>query len=60
MNQKKMNDIVAVVSKQGQNVVAGTRYDLIQVWKSWYRGAVNDFHRFTLKGVNGKTINQDY
>lgn len=55
MNQSKMNDIANVVSKQGQNVVAGTQYDLIQVWKSWYRGDVNNFHRYKEVGVDGIT-----
>lgn len=53
MNQRKLQDIITAISKQGQNVVAGTQYDLIQIWKSWYRGDVNDFHRYTEVGVNG-------
>ena len=56
MNKAKLSDITTVVSKQGQNVVAGTNYDLIQVWKSWYRGNVNDFHRYTIKGATGIEI----
>jgi A118 family predicted phage portal protein len=53
MNQSKLSAITTVVSKQGQNVIAGTQYDLIQVFKSWYRGDVNDFHRYTEIGING-------
>jgi A118 family predicted phage portal protein len=56
MNKTKLNDITTVVSKQGQNVVAGTSYDLIQIWKSWYRGNVNDFHRYKIKGAGGIEI----
>jgi len=55
MNKSKQNDIVNVLSKQGRNVIAGTLYDLIQLWKSWYRGDVNSFHRYTEVGVNGNT-----
>lgn len=55
MNQRKLNDIMSVVSKQGQNVIAGSQYDLIQVWKSWYRGNVNGFHRYNEIGVGGVT-----
>ena len=55
MDSRKLNDIRAVVTKTGQNPVTGNIYDLVQVWKSWYRGNVNDFHRFTYKSVTGKT-----
>ena len=56
MNKQKLSDIRTIVSKMGQNVVSGSQYDLIQVWKSWYRGAVNDFHYYNVKTVNGKTL----
>lgn len=56
MNKAKLNDITTVLSKQGHNVVVGTDYDLIQIWKSWYRGNVNDFHRYTIKGATGVEI----
>jgi len=56
MNKTKLESIKSVVSKQGQNVVVGTSYDLIQIWKSWYRGNVNDFHRYTIKGAGGTAI----
>jgi len=55
MNGNKLRDIKSVVTKMGQNPVTGNIYDLVQTWKSWYRGNVNDFHRFKFKSVNGKT-----
>lgn len=57
MKQTKVDNIAGVLSKQGRNVVAGTIYDFIQIWKSWYRGNVNTFHNYTRTGVTGNTIN---
>ena len=48
------NNIATVLSKKGINLTVGTIYDLMAVWKSWYRGSVNDFHYYT-EMVNGKT-----
>lgn len=47
------NNIASVLSKKGINLVVGSIYDLQQIWKSWYRGNVNDFHYYTLR-VDGK------
>lgn len=47
------NNIASVLSKKGINLVVGNIYDLQQIWKSWYRGNVNDFHYYTLR-VDGK------
>lgn len=41
------NNIASVLSKKGINLTVGTIYDLMAVWKSWYRGNVNDFHYYT-------------
>lgn len=41
------NNIANVLSKKGINLTIGTIYDLMAVWKSWYRGNVNDFHYYT-------------
>ena len=49
------NNIASVLSKKGINLTVGNIYDLQQIWLSWYRGSVNDFHYYTAK-VNGKTI----
>lgn len=47
------NNIASVLSKKGINLVVGSIYDLQQIWKSWYRGNVNDFHYYNLR-INGK------
>ena len=33
----------------------GNIYDMMAIWKSWYRGNVNDFHYFQMKMANGTT-----
>ncbi len=50
------NNIANVLSKKGINLTVGTIYDLMAIWKSWYRGNVNDFHYYT-EMVNGKLTN---
>lgn len=47
------NNIASVLSKKGINLTVGTIYDLMAIWKSWYRGNVNDFHYYT-EMINGK------
>lgn len=49
------NNIANVLSKKGINLTVGTIYDLMAVWKSWYRGNVNDFHYYT-EIICGKSI----
>ena len=48
------NNIATVLSKKGINLTVGTIYDLMAIWKSWYRGSVNDFHYYT-EMVKGKS-----
>ena len=48
------DNIANVLNKKGINLVVGSIYDFQQIWKSWYRGNVNDFHYYTVR-VNGKT-----
>ena len=43
------------LSKKGINVTIGTIYDMMAVWKSWYRGNVNDFHYYNVKMADGTT-----
>ena len=50
----KTSDILEVISKRGQNPVYGTMYNMMANWKSWYRGDVNDFHRYNIKTINGR------
>ena len=50
---KLYDNIASVLSKKGINLTVGNIYDFQEIWKSWYRGNVNDFHYYTLR-VNGK------
>lgn len=52
------NNIANVLSKKGINLVVGDIYDLQEIWKSWYRGSVDDFHYYNAK-VNGKTVRKE-
>ena len=49
------NNIASVLSKKGVNLTVGTIYDLMAIWKSWYRGNVNDFHYYT-EIICGKSV----
>ena len=49
------NNIASTLSKKGINLTVGTIYDLMAIWKSWYRGSVNDFHYYT-EIVCGKSV----
>ena len=49
------NNIASVLSKKGINVTVGSIYDLMSMWKQWYRGSVNDFHYYTER-INGKDV----
>lgn len=49
------NNIASILNKKGINLVVGSIYDFQEIWKSWYRGNVNDFHYYTAR-VNGKNV----
>ncbi len=49
------NNIASTLSKKGINLTVGTIYDLMAIWKSWYRGNVNDFHYYT-EIICGKSV----
>lgn len=48
-------DIAQTLRKNGVNLVVGDIYDHQQIWKSWYRGNVADFH-FYNEIVAGKSV----
>ena len=50
------NNIANTLSKKGINLTVGTIYDLMAIWKSWYRGNVNSFHYYT-EIICGKSVN---
>ena len=52
------NNIAEALSKKNINLVVGDIYDFQQIWKSWYRGSVNDFHYYTER-VNGRDCEKE-
>jgi len=55
LDKNKRSDILAVISKRGQNPVQGNIYIMQALWTSWYRGNVNKFHRYNTITVDGVT-----
>ena len=53
------NNIQKTLSKKGINVVIGSIYDMMAIWKQWYRGNVNDFHYYSVKLADGTTIQKE-
>lgn len=53
---RALTDIQNVVAKRSFNSIQGSYYDLIRIWKSWYRGNVNNFHYYHLTNFKGKQI----
>lgn len=49
------NNIASTLSKKGINLTVGTIYDLMAIWKSWYRGNVNDFHYYN-EIIGGQSV----
>ena len=49
------NNIQESLSKKGVNLTVGTIYDFMAIWKSWYRGNVNDFHYYN-EIIGGKSV----
>jgi A118 family predicted phage portal protein len=47
--------IQETLSKSSINIPVGDIYDMIEVWKSWYRGNVNDFHYYNVQLADGTT-----
>lgn len=43
------------LNQKGINATIGTIYDLMAIWKQWYRGNVNDFHYYTER-INGTNV----
>jgi len=50
---KKIESIVSRTRSNGFNPVVGTIWLMMDYWKSWWRGNVNNFHHFKQK-INGK------
>jgi len=53
---KFYESIQETLSKKNINVQVGTMYDMMAIWKSWYRGNVNDFHYYDATLANGSVV----
>ena len=47
-----------VLSKKGVNILVTNIYDYMEMWKSWYKGNVKDFHFYNVV-VNGKRVQKE-
>ena len=48
-------DLKSQLSSKGVNIINTDYYTLIDVWKSWYAGSVDDFHFYNVKYADGST-----
>lgn len=49
-------NIQSELGKKNINVQVGDMYDMMAIWKSWYRGNVNDFHYYNAQLADGTSI----
>lgn len=49
-------DLQKQINKKGINLIDIDYYELIDVWKSWYKGVVDDFHFYNIKIADGSTV----
>ena len=52
---KLLKNLKEQLHKKGVDVINTDYYDLIDVWKSWYNGNVDDFHYYDVKIADGST-----
>ena len=48
-------DLKSQLGAKGVNVINVDYYDMIEVWKSWFAGSVDDFHFYNVKYADGST-----
>lgn len=48
-------DLKKQLNKKGINIINTNYYNLIDVWNSWYKGVVDDFHFYNIKVADGST-----
>lgn len=49
-------DLKAQLHEKGIDVINEDYYELIDVWKSWYKGVVEDFHFYNVKIADGTEV----
>ena len=49
-------DLKKQLHKNGVDIINTDYYELIDVWKSWYKGVVDDFHFYNIMVADGTTM----
>ena len=49
-------DLKKQLHKKGIDIINIDYYNLIDVWKSWYKGVVDDFHFYNIKIADGSNV----
>jgi len=49
-------DLKKQLHKKGVDIINTDYYELIEVWKSWYKGVVDDFHFYNIKIADGTEV----
>lgn len=49
-------DLKNQLHKKGVDIINVDYYELIDVWKSWYKGVVDDFHFYNVKIADGSNV----
>lgn len=52
---KILKNLKEQLHKKGVDVINTDYYDIIEMWKSWYNGNVDDFHYYNVKIADGST-----
>ena len=50
------DDLKKQLHKKGIDIINTDYYELIEVWKSWYKGIVDDFHFYNIKIADGTEV----
>lgn len=52
-------DLKSQLGKKGVNLIDIDYYTLIDVWKSWYKGVVDDFHFYSIQVADGTKLQRE-
>jgi A118 family predicted phage portal protein len=47
------NELREILSRRSINIPTYDNYEMIEMWKSWYRGNVDDFHYYNVQMADG-------
>ena len=52
---KILKDLKEQLHKKGVDIINTDYYEIIDMWYSWYKGNVDDFHYYNVKIADGTT-----